>query len=138
MAHLFNITINDALGGDVAGVANSGWYNPSGTGATTVTDYTYDAYNLLFSTELDHTWENGNGVANPYTFDDTLYLEGVDPTIGVGLDTEANPDVISRFLGYSAGSAHYKALRNRARPGTARLLNQPYFGSGYCYRNRGI
>lgn len=109
-SNLFSIAINDPLEGNVGNLTNADWYTADGSTTSPITEYTYDAYNLLFSTELAG-WEI-NSTQNPYTLSSSLTVidVGGDPTIGIGIDLHTNSDALTRFFDQATGTAAYSAL----------------------------
>ena len=107
-SNLFSLAINDPLTGNETGLTNADWYTADGSTSSPVSQYTYDAYNLLFSTELSG-WES-NPSQNPYTLGLNVIDVAGDPTIGIGIDLHTNSDSLTRFFGQTRGTAAYNAL----------------------------
>jgi len=108
-SHIFNITIGGTLNGDVSNITNPQWYTTDGTTTAAVSEYRYDAYNLLFSTELIG-WERGSPATDsPYNYGLTVSDVKGDPTIGIGIDLYTNPGALSNYFGVQHG-IKYNAL----------------------------
>lgn len=113
-SNLFNINVNDPLNGNVSNIANQDWYTADGTTTSPVSAYQYDAYNLLFSTELSG-WEV-NSAQNPYQLDLTVSDVNGDPTIGIGIDLHTNSGALTSYFNVPAGAEHNALAAQYASP----------------------
>jgi Ca2+-binding RTX toxin-like protein len=107
----YNLTLSDTLDNSQQGISNVDWYQ--GGGISTVTSYTYDLYNLIWSVETTN-WAT-NRTQSPFSLDLKPTVVDGHATVGIGNDLHTNPTLLSSYFGVSADSVLYADLTGKIK-----------------------